>query len=366
MDDNKILTLASNERIAVTPDMRLIFEISNLRTATPATVSRAGILYINPGDLGWNPFVTSWIETREHQSEKNTLTILFDKYIPFCSDMIDKKFKKITPLSGINHIQVLCTLLDALLVEDNIGKEPSDQTYEVWFVFALVWSFGSALFHDGATDHKSEFSKWFITDFKSISFPTESVFDVFVDPATQSFAPWTDKVPTFELDPDVPLSSCLVHNGETIRMRFFLDFFIQMNFPIMMVGLAGSGKTLMLNEKLSQLDEETLIENVPFNFYYSAEMTQKILEKPLEKKAGKNYGPPGTKRLIYFLDDLNMPEVDTYGTVGPHTLIRQHLDYGHWYCRSGSLSYISRKEWVDIKLFCRLIFGPNFLKFIFR
>ena len=39
-DDNKILTLASNERIALTPEMRLIFEISNLRTATPATVSR--------------------------------------------------------------------------------------------------------------------------------------------------------------------------------------------------------------------------------------------------------------------------------------------------------------------------------------
>ena len=76
MDDNKILTLASNERIAVTPEMRLIFEISNLRTATPATVSRAGILYINPGDLGWNPYVTSWVETRESQAEKASLTIL--------------------------------------------------------------------------------------------------------------------------------------------------------------------------------------------------------------------------------------------------------------------------------------------------
>lgn len=40
MDDNKILTLASNERIALTPTMRLIFEISNLRTATPATVAK--------------------------------------------------------------------------------------------------------------------------------------------------------------------------------------------------------------------------------------------------------------------------------------------------------------------------------------
>lgn len=55
MDDNKILTLASNERISLTKEMRLLFEIASLKTATPATVSRAGILYINPQDLGWNP-----------------------------------------------------------------------------------------------------------------------------------------------------------------------------------------------------------------------------------------------------------------------------------------------------------------------
>ncbi len=56
MDDNKVLTLASNERIPLNPTMRLLFEISHLRTATPATVSRAGILYINPQDLGWGLF----------------------------------------------------------------------------------------------------------------------------------------------------------------------------------------------------------------------------------------------------------------------------------------------------------------------
>lgn len=60
------------------------------------------------------------------------------------------------------------------------------------------------------------------------------------------------------------------------------------------------------------------------------DMLQKVLEKHLEKKAGRNYGPPGTKLLVYFIDDMNMPEVDTYGTVQPHTLIRQHMDYNHW------------------------------------
>ena len=56
MDDNKMLTLASNERIPLTASMRLVFEIGHLRNATPATVSRAGILYVNETDVGWGPF----------------------------------------------------------------------------------------------------------------------------------------------------------------------------------------------------------------------------------------------------------------------------------------------------------------------
>ena len=71
----------------------------------------------------------------------------------------------------------------------------------------------------------------------------------------------------------------MVHNSETIRIKFFMDILIECKFPVMLIGLAGSGKTLMLNDKLGQLDEEFLIANVPFNFYYSAELTQKIFEK---------------------------------------------------------------------------------------
>ena len=57
-------------------------------------------------------------------------------------------------------------------------------------------------------------------------------------------------------------------------------------------------------------------------------MLQKILEKPLEKKAVRNYSP-GTKTMIYFIEDMNMPMVDTYGMVQALTIIRQFLDYDH-------------------------------------
>jgi dynein heavy chain len=58
MDDNKILTLANNERIVVKPFMKLLYEIRDLKYATPATVSRAGILYISD-DAGsqWRSYV---------------------------------------------------------------------------------------------------------------------------------------------------------------------------------------------------------------------------------------------------------------------------------------------------------------------
>lgn len=72
MDDNKILTLANNERIPVKPHMRLLFEIRDLKYATPATVSRAGILYISD-DYGhqYRSYIKSWI-AMNYSNDKDT------------------------------------------------------------------------------------------------------------------------------------------------------------------------------------------------------------------------------------------------------------------------------------------------------
>jgi dynein heavy chain len=62
MDDNKMLTLVSQERIPMTPEMRLVLEVSHLKNATPATVSRGGVLYVNDTDIGWKPYYDSWLK----------------------------------------------------------------------------------------------------------------------------------------------------------------------------------------------------------------------------------------------------------------------------------------------------------------
>jgi dynein heavy chain len=80
MDDNKILTLASNERIPLKAHMRLIFEIRDLRFATPATVSRAGILFISDSSgYQWKSYVKSWLQQQNYDAErKKELHTYFD------------------------------------------------------------------------------------------------------------------------------------------------------------------------------------------------------------------------------------------------------------------------------------------------
>ena len=111
---------------------------------------------------------------------------------------------------------------------------PFQELYEFYFVFACIWAFGSSLYHDGTIDHRAEFSKWFGSEFKNVTFPNNgNVFDFYVDNTVidkQSMMPWVNRVPKFELDPDVPLQAVLVHTPETIRIKYFLDINCCTNF----------------------------------------------------------------------------------------------------------------------------------------
>jgi dynein heavy chain len=77
MDDNKVLTLVSQERIPLTPEMRLIIEVSNLREATPATVSRGGVLFVNEGDVGWRPLFDTWINNYKNDKKDEVAATCF-------------------------------------------------------------------------------------------------------------------------------------------------------------------------------------------------------------------------------------------------------------------------------------------------
>ncbi|XP_068088957.1 dynein axonemal heavy chain 14 isoform X3 [Hyperolius riggenbachi] len=61
LDDTRTLCLANSERIRLPLGMRMIFEVDSLAQASPATVSRCAMVYMDPVDLGWQPFVKTWL-----------------------------------------------------------------------------------------------------------------------------------------------------------------------------------------------------------------------------------------------------------------------------------------------------------------
>jgi dynein heavy chain len=146
MDANKVLTLVSNERIPLSAAMRMVFEIDSLQNASPATVSRAGILYINETDIGWRPRVDAWVQNLDYKDDvKVLLERLVDKYMETIEGNLGKDVKNIIPLRILAQAGTVCSIMSGIF---DAGVNPEDLTevqLESYFVFACTWAYGVVL-----------------------------------------------------------------------------------------------------------------------------------------------------------------------------------------------------------------------------
>ena len=336
MDDNKLLTLASNERIVVKGHMKLVFEIRDLKFATPATASRAGISFITSKKSQWMSYMQSWVAAREGDTDdrKQLLLGLFGKYIDESLLAMNRDFKHMAPILDFNIVQTLCNILQGLLTQENCpkGKDGDDVTVETYFVFAAIWAFGSAFSITDGIDYRKNFSAWWKGKWSQVKLPTKGqVFDFFVEKGTLKWVAWAQIVEKIDYVSTTSMDAVTVPTGETVSIAFYLELLVELKKPALMVGLAGAGKTALVNGKLRSLPEDYNTCVINYNFYTGSIEFQAVTEGQLEKKAGKNYGPPGVQKLVYFVDDLNMPQLDDYDTSTAISLLRQYMEYQHWY-----------------------------------
>ena len=127
MDDNKVLTLINGDRISMTNSMALLFEVQDLAVASPATVSRAGMVYMDAKDLGWKPYVQSWLtQAIKSDTERECLVGLFDKYVePILAEKRVKSVAEPVPIADMNGVKSLCNLYIAVRNQKDNGLSES-------------------------------------------------------------------------------------------------------------------------------------------------------------------------------------------------------------------------------------------------
>ena len=181
-----------------------------------------------------------------------------------------------------------------------------------------------------------------------------TVFDFYIERsktpeaefASYEWKPWSELITAHRHDAEIPLSTITVQTADTVRMTYLMSLFVDNAKSVMLVGTAGTGKTNLIMSKLRTLNkEEVLFRVISFNARTSSAGLQNVMEQSLEKRTGKTYGPFSRKKLVFFMDDMNMPAPDKYGTQEAIALIQQHINYGFWYDRIK----IIQKEVVDLR-----------------
>jgi len=361
LDDNMTLCLANGERIKLKVEMKMLFEVMDLAVASPATVSRIGVVFLTPSDLGWMPYVTSWskrfnvsedaiVSTSALEPARARVCTLFGNYFQKTLTFQRRKLKEPVGCVEIQLATSCATLFESLFAQapfEAYAKAPEAllRLVEKLFFFALVWSVGGSINADGHQAFDA-----FVRDlFEQAALdlpPTGLCYDYFVstkagDKPGGKFEAWKKMVPNFAFDKSAQYTAIVVPTEDTTRFSFLMRTLIVMDKPVFVTGVTGTGKTVMVQSQLKALEpsvEDGGLGVLPIFLNFSAQtlslVTQATIESKLEKKRKNLLGAPAGRRVVCFVDDINMPLVESYGAQAPVELMRQFLDYRGFYDRS--------------------------------
>ena len=133
---------------------------------------------------------------------------------------------------------------------------------------------------------------------------------------------WDEKVPIYAPPPSKKFSAILVPTVDTVRYAWLLSQIMSLKKPALFCGDSGTAKTVTVQSGFKSLDADKYqILNINFSSRTTSMDFQKIIEENIDKRTFKQYGPKASgKRMVVFIDDLNMPRIDTYGTQQPLAL----------------------------------------------
>ena len=316
------------------------------------------MVYVDSKDLGYDPFFERWVKEKKKthsESMSEALNELYTKSVPACVDRIlegnagsaeepQAPLKFITPRTNLNLVQQMCWLIDAMLPPlDSNPPPPEDaDSLEKFFMFCLTWSLGAAL----VAEDRELFSD-FVYNLSSTMRAPGTLYDVYLEFKTQQLKKWDDLVPEYKQPAEKKFAQILVPTVDTIRYSWIQKQFMMIKKPVMFCGESGTAKTVTVQACFNEINKEDLyvILNINMSSRTSSLDFQSIIEENIDKKTMSRYGPKSAgKKMIVFIDDLNMPLIDKYGTQQPLALALFLISRNELYQRTGDLD---KREIID-------------------
>uniref|UniRef100_H2Y7L7 Dynein axonemal heavy chain 7 n=1 Tax=Ciona savignyi TaxID=51511 RepID=H2Y7L7_CIOSA len=383
-----LLCLMSGEIIQMSPPMSLMFEPMDLEVASPATVSRCGMIYMEPHMLGWRPLLISWLSVlpRVTDEHKEIIQGFFDRMVIPVTQWLRKGGAKVVIIQPQNNLTVSSPNLSppepqtsnpTLQFHRELSPDQQHQTSTGIFLFSYIWSVGATTDADSrvkfdkllreimdgplSEETKNEFHiiDPVLPPSKSFSAPIPRTADVFswkfVREGMGRWEKWTESIKdAAPLAKDEMFNEITIPTQDTVRYTYLINLLVTHQVPVLLVGPTGTGKSVYINNFLAnQLDKDSYKPmNINFSAQTTAKQTQNIIMSKLDKRRKGVFGPPLGKKTVVFVDDINMPQREVYGAQPPIELLRQWLDHWNWY----DLTDCTMIKLVDIQVLAAM--GP--------
>lgn len=371
LDDNKILTLANAERIPMLDTTKMTFEVENLRNASPATVSRNGIVYVSDTDLFWEPLFSTWLADRAERNaatppcspdEEKWVAQLLTKYFkhksfdnPNSNDISNKAvfyfLKKIlvAPMDCPEVVKttMMINLLTACLKEYTAaGQQVDFDLFEKLWCFSFAWSIGGLFEANERQRFHKEILEKVGASLPQISaqranFDKETVFDYYVNPKSRQWEQW--KPAEWKPPKRLVFSQLLIPTADSTRAEYIMEKLRTLDemrserrkevglLNTLLIGGAGTAKTSIVLMNQAGLSDDYSFKRINFSFYTLPHNFQESIDSEVEKKNAKNYRPFRDKKLVVFLDDFSMPQVNEWNDQITLEITRQLIDFRGFY-----------------------------------
>jgi dynein heavy chain 2 len=230
LDDNHLLTLPNGERISLGSNVNFIFETHELRFASPATVSRMGMMYLNNEDINTQSIIDAWIKSLPHQTEQFLKPRLQKDLEGILDILINLEQHTVIETTRVGQIEILLSHLVAV-------------TNEKEYAIGLYRGLASGVRSDKRDDLIAEVSKIAKTSI------TEE--DLVVD-----YAAFDPK--NMSLDKFLPTTESRAIIGN-------LRPWVTNNQPFIIAGPEGCGKETLIRAAFHELNEKVRIVTIYSN-----------------------------------------------------------------------------------------------------